>query len=168
MIHNVWQRGTKAPGIPKDKPLSLSPRDCRVEFCLFYNDRQKRFSDDEADTEKNYNGNYIGGMDVKNTIGWTISDNVFLGIQGRTREGRGAIYISENGQGCRIERNLFIDCDIAIALGNPSLGNAPLQAAECRAKNNLVIRCPETGILACYTRDCEVANNTIYEPGSKM
>jgi hypothetical protein len=166
VIHNIWQRGIKAPAIPKGKPDSLAPRDCRIEFCLFYNDRPKRFSDDETDTAKTYNGNYIGGIDVKNTIDWMITDNVFLGIQGRTREGRGSIYISENGEGCVIERNLFIDCDIGIALGNPTLGNAPLQAIGCGARDNFVLNCPETGILACYTRDCEISHNTIRDAGN--
>ncbi len=168
VIHNIWQRGVKAPGIPKGKPASLAPRDCRIEFCLFYNDRAKRFSDDETDTAETYNGNYIGGIDVKDTIDWKITDNVFIGLQGRTREGRGAIYISENGQGCKIERNLFLDCDIGIALGNPSLGIAPVQAVGCSAMENLVVQCPETGILACHTKDCVIANNTVYEPVSKM
>ncbi|MDV6034079.1 MAG: hypothetical protein F9B45_29095 [Phycisphaera sp. RhM] len=167
VIHNVWQRGVKAPAMPEEKGDN-GPRDCRIQFCLFYNDRAKQFSDDETDTTESYNGNYIGGIDVKNTLDWTISDNVFIGIQGRTREGRGCIYISENGRGCRIERNIFIDCDIAIALGNPSLGYSPLQAINCVAQNNFVSQCPETGILACYTRSCQILNNTVVEPNSRM
>jgi len=168
VIHNVWQRGVKAPAVPKDKQDELSPRDCKIQFCLFYNDRAKQFYDDETDTEESFNGNYIGGIDVKNTVDWKITDNVFIGIQGRTREGRGCVYISENGRDCVIERNVFVDCDIAIALGNPSLGYSPLQASDCIARNNLVWNCPETGILACYTRDCQLLNNTIYEPASKI
>jgi lysophospholipase L1-like esterase len=167
VIHNVWQRGVKAPAMPKEKGNG-GPRDCRVQYCLFYNDRPKQFSDDETDKPDSFNGNYIGGIDVKNTINWTISDNVFIGIQGRTREGRGCIYISENGRGCTIERNTFIDCDVAIALGNPSLGYSPLQAIDCVARNNFVAQCPETGILACYTQGCQILNNTVYEPKSRM
>ncbi len=166
VLHNVWQRGVKAPAVPKDKVAQLSPRDCRVQYCLFYNDRPKAFADDETDTAKSFNGNYIGGIDVKNTVDWRITDNVFIGIQGRTREGRGCIYISENGRGCVIERNTFIDCDIAIALGNPTLGNAPLQAVDCVARDNLILQCPETGILACYTKDCQIIGNTVHDPQS--
>ena len=88
VIHNVWQRGVKAPAMPKAKG-GQGPRECRIQYCLFYNDRSKQFADDETDTPDSFNGNYIGGIDVKNTINWTISDNVFIGIQGRTREGRG-------------------------------------------------------------------------------
>ena len=166
VIHNIWQRGVKAPAMPKEKG-ARGPRECRIQYCLFYNDRPKQFADDETDTADSFNGNYIGGIDVKNTIDWTISDNVFLGIQGRTREGRGCIYISENGRGCKIERNVFIDCDVAIALGNPSLGYSPLQAINCVARNNFVSQCPETGILACYTRDCRIEGNTIYDPAPR-
>lgn len=165
VIHNIWQRGVKASAVPKDKQ-HLSPRGCKIQFCLFYNDRPKQFSDDETDTDKTYNGNYIGGIDVKNTIDWHITDNVFVGIKGRTREGRGCIYISENGRGCVIERNLFIDSDIAIALGNPTLGYSPLHAIDCIARNNLISQCPETGILACYTKDCRIENNTVIDPKS--
>jgi hypothetical protein len=167
VIHNIWQRGVKAPAMPKEKG-ARGPRECRIQYCLFYNDRPKQFADDETDTADSFNGNYIGGIDVKNTIDWTISDNVFLGIQGRTREGRGCIYISENGRGCKIERNVFIDCDVAIALGNPSLGYSPLQAINCVARNNFISQCPETGILACYTRDCLIEKNTIHDPASRL
>ena len=166
VIHNIWQRGVKAPAMPKEKG-TRGPRECRIQYCLFYNDRPKQFADDETDTADSFNGNYIGGIDVKNTIDWTISDNVFLGIQGRTREGRGCIYISENGRGCKIERNVFIDCDVAIALGNPSLGYSPLQAINCVARNNFISQCPETGILACYTRDCRIEGNTIHDPAPR-
>lgn len=165
VIHNIWQRGIKASAVPKEKQ-ELSPRDCRIQFCLFYNDRPKQYSDDNTDTPKTYDGNYIGGIDVKNTINWRITDNVFIGIQGRTREGRGCIYISENGRGCVIERNIFLNSDIAIALGNPTLGYSPLQAIDCKARNNFIADCPETGILASYTRDCVIADNTIYDPQS--
>ncbi len=168
VLHNVWQRGIKAPAVPEVDQERLSPRKCRVQYCLFYNDRPKQFSDDETDTPDTFNGNYIGGIDVKNTVDWRITDNVFIGIQGRTREGRGCVYISENGRGCLIERNVFLDCDIAIALGNPSLGYSPLQPVGCTARNNFVSNCPETGILACYTRDCKILGNTIHEPESKL
>jgi lysophospholipase L1-like esterase len=166
VLHNVWQRGVKAPAVPKEKEDTLSPRDCRVQYCLFYNDRPKRFSDDQTDTPQTYNGNYIGGIDVKNTVNWRITDNVFVGIQGRTREGRGCIYISENGRGCVIERNVFINCDIGIALGNPTLGYSPLQAIDCTVRDNFVTDCPETGILACYTQNCLITKNTIHDPQS--
>ncbi|QEG41397.1 GDSL-type esterase/lipase family protein [Roseimaritima ulvae] len=167
VLHNIWQRGVKAPGL-RENAKQLSPRDCRVQFCLFYNDRPKQFSDDETDTPQTFNGNYIGGIDVKNTTNWTISDNVFIGIQGRTREGRGCIYISEDGRNCVIERNVFLNCDIGIALGNPSLEYSARHAVDCVVQNNLVSDCPETGILACYSKDCQIRNNTVFNPDSSL
>jgi hypothetical protein len=166
VIHNVWQRGVKASHIPPDRP-ELYPRDCRIQFCLFYNDRPKRWEDDETDTPATYGGNYLGGIDAKNTLGWTISDNVFLGLQGRTREGRACVYISEEGRDCVIERNLMIDCDVGVSLGNPSRGGDWLHAIDCVVRNNFITRCPESGILACYTKDCRILHNTIHEPGSR-
>ncbi len=166
VIHNIWQRGVKASHIPPEKS-ELYPRDCRVQFCLFYNDRPKQFEDDETDTPKTYNGNYIGGIDVKNTIGWTISDNAFVRIQGRTREGRACVYISEEGQDCVIERNMVIDCDVGIALGNPSRVGDWMHATDCVVRNNFITRCPETGILACYTKNCRILHNTVHEPESR-
>jgi hypothetical protein len=164
IIHNIWQRGVKASAVPKDKQ-ELSPKNCRIQYCLFYNDRAKKKADDAADP---FDGNYIGGIDANNTIDWVISDNVFVGIQGRTREGRAAIYISENGKGCLIERNIFIDCDVAIGLGNPTLGYSPLQCIDCVARNNFITRCPETGILADYTKNCRIEHNTIHDPTSRL
>lgn len=166
VIHNIWQRGVKASHIPPEKS-ELYPRDCRVQFCLFYNDRPKRFEDDATDTPKTYNGNYIGGIDVKNTMGWTISDNVFVGIQGRTREGRACVYISEEGRDCVIERNIMIDCDVGIALGNPSRVGDWMHAIDCIVRNNFITRCPETGILACFTKNCQIFHNTVHEPESR-
>ena len=164
VIHNIWQRGVKASAVPQDKQ-ELSYRDCRIQFCLFYNDHAKTDKDDDDDR---FGGNYIGGIDVKNTIGWTISDNVFTGIHGKTGEGRAGIYISENGRDCMIERNIFVDCDVAIALGNPSLGYSPLQAINCVARNNFITRCPETAILADYSKDCWILHNTIHDPTARL
>ena len=67
-----------------------------------------------------------------------------------------------------IERNVFLNCDIAIALGNPSLEYSQHHAVDCTVENNFIADCPETGILACYTKDCEIANNSIHDPDSRL
>jgi len=119
IIHNIWQRGVKGVKVPEMNRQTIRPKNCRIQYCLFYNDRPKRFSDDERDTVETFNGNYIGGIDVMYAKGWTISDNVFIGINGRTREGRGAIFLWHDSQNCVVERNIIIDCDAGICLGNP-------------------------------------------------
>ena len=170
-IHNVWQRGVKGVIVPEKDREKLQPRDCRVEYCLFYNDRAKKFSDDEADKPNGFGGNYVGAIDVMYARGWTISDNVFVGIQGRTREGRGAIFLWHEIEDCAVERNIIIDCDKGVSLGNsymPKNRGVTLHARRCIVRNNFITRAPEAGVLAAHTADCKILNNTIHEPRSRM
>jgi hypothetical protein len=86
VLHNVWQRGVKGVKVPLENRATLRPQGCRVEGCLFVNDRPKAFADDPADTAATSGGNYVGGIDVMYAKGWTIRGNVFSGIRGRTGE----------------------------------------------------------------------------------
>ncbi|MCP4610728.1 MAG: hypothetical protein GY845_18630 [Planctomycetes bacterium] len=166
IIHNIWQRGIKGVKVPKENRDEVRPKLCRVQYCLFYNDRPKRLSDDEADIAK---GNYIAGIDVMHTKDWVISDNVFVGIQGRTYEGRGAIFVWHDSQDCVIERNIIIDCDVGLQLGNPHRDSETIyHCVRCIAKNNFITRAPEAGIVTVYTRDCKVLNNTIHDPENRL
>ena len=165
VLHNIWQRAIKGPMIRLDRRPEGMPRDCRIEHCLFYNDRPKRLSDDEADT---FGGDYVGGIDCMGCDGWTISDNVFVGIQGLNREGRGAVFLWMGCTGCVIERNVFIDCDQGICLGNSHLGDVKLHCTGCIVENNFVSRAPEGGILSDYTKDCRIVHNTIYDPENRL
>jgi lysophospholipase L1-like esterase len=166
VIHNIWQRGVKSVKVPQENRELLRPKRCRVQYCLFYNDRPKRLSDDPGDIA---NGNYIGGIDIMCAADWVISDNIFVGIQGRTREARGAIFIWHESQDCIIERNIIIDCDAGICLGNPYRPqDTPYHCLRCTARNNFVTRAPEGGIVTVYTQDCKVLHNTIYEPDSRL
>ncbi len=169
VIHNIWQRGVKGVAVPEENREELRPRDCRIQYCLFYNDRAKQFSDDEADTPDTFHGDYIGGIDVMYATNWTISDNVFVGIQGRTRQARGAIFLWHDSRDCIVERNTIIDCDSGICLGN---SHRPPQitthCTNCVARNNFVTRAPENGILADYTRDCAIVHNTVHDPQNRL
>ena len=173
VIHNIWQRGVKGVIVPAKNREKLRPGNCRVEYCLFYNDRAKKFSDDPADKPKpaRFDGNYVGGIDVMYAKGWTISDNVFLNIQGRTREGRGAIFLWHEIEDCVVERNIIVDCDKGVSLGNsylPRERGIKLHARRCIVRNNMITRAPEAGVLAAHTADCKILNNTIHEPRSRM
>ena len=64
IIHNIWQRGIKGPAVRAEDRARFRPSDCRVQYCLCYNNRPKRFSDDPADTPRTFGGNYVGGMDI--------------------------------------------------------------------------------------------------------
>lgn len=169
VIHNIWQRGVKAVAVPKENREKLRPRDCRIEYCLFYNDRAKRFTDDPADTPDSFDGNYIGGIDAMFATGWTICDNVFVGIRGRTGSARGAIFVWVDSRDCTIERNIIIDCDTGICLGNSHRGrDTKVHCTRCVVRNNFVTRAPENGILADFTRDCAIVHNTIHDPDSRL
>jgi hypothetical protein len=171
VIHNIWQRGVKGVIVPEKDREKLRPRDCRVEYCLFYSDRAKKFSDDEADTPRNFGGNYVGGLDVMYAKGWTISDNVFLNIQGRTREGRGAVFLWHETEDCIVERNIIIDCDKGVSLGNsymPKGRGVKLHARRCIVRNNFITRAPEGGVEAANTAGCKIYNNTIQDPKNRM
>ena len=98
-----------------------------------------------------------------------ISDNVFVGIRGRTREGRGAVFMWFDAQDCVIERNIIIDCDAGICLGNPHRADGiSTHCLRCIVRNNFVTGAAEGGIVPVYTKDCKILNNTIYEPDSRL
>ncbi|MHB8861705.1 MAG: GDSL-type esterase/lipase family protein [Pirellulaceae bacterium] len=169
VIHNIWQRGVKGPAMDPRDHGKVWPTDCRIEYCLFYNDRPKEYSDDPADTPDTFGGNYVGGIDAMYAKGWTIADNVFTGIHGRTGEGRGAIFLWNESQECVVERNVIIDCDCGICLGNPYRHEQTRWHDDrCIVRNNFVTRCPETGILAAHTHDCLIVHNTVHDPASSL
>jgi len=169
VIHNIWQRGIKGVAVPEKNREEVRPKDCRVQYCLFYNDRAKRYEDDPADRPGRFGGDYIGGMDIMYATNWTISDNVFIGIQGRTRSARGAIFLWHDSRDCVVERNIIIDCDSGICLGNSHRKfDGQIHAVRCTIRNNFVTRTPEQGILADYTRDCTIVHNTIHHPDNRL
>ena len=166
IIHNIWQRGVKGVKVPKENREEIRPKNCRIQYCLFYNDRPKRLSDDPADIAK---GNYVAGIDVMFAKDWIISDNVFIGIQGRTFEGRGAIFVWHDSQDCVIERNIIVDCDVGLQLGNPHRpSEIEYHCVRFIARNNFITRAPEAGIVMVYTKDCKLLNNTIHDPQSRL
>jgi hypothetical protein len=169
--HNVWQRHVKGPRVPDEDGQPDFIEGCRVQYCLFYNDRPKRMDDEpyEEAHPGQFGGNYVGGMDIMSAKGWVISDNVFIGIHGRTGSARGAVFLWHNGAGCTIERNVIMDCDSGICLGNSSARDENRRHANgVLVRNNFIVRCPEVGILADHTRDCRIVNNTVFDPDSRL
>jgi lysophospholipase L1-like esterase len=166
IIHNIWQRGVKGVKVPEQNREAIRPRNCRVQYCLFYNDRAKRLSDDPRDIA---GGNYVGGIDVMYAKNWVISDNVFVGIRGRTREARGAVFMWFDAQDCVIERNIIMDCDAGICLGNPHRADGiKTHCHRCIVRNNFVTGATEGGIVPVYTQDCKVLSNSIHESDSRL
>jgi len=169
IVHNIWQRGVKGPKVREEDRDRFRPSDCKIQYCLFYNDRAKRPTDDPDDARHGFGGNYIGGIDVMFARRWTINDNVFVGIKGKTGEARGAIFLWQGIDDCVIERNIIIDCDTGICLGNSHKpADIDVHCTGCVVRNNFVTRCSETGILADYTADCRIVHNTIHDPDSRL
>ncbi len=167
--HNVWQRHIKGPAVPDKNGKPDFADDCRVQYCLFYNDRPKQRGDEPwEDSNSGFGFNYVGGIDVMCARGWVISDNVFTGIRGKTGEARGAIFMWHNGTDCLIERNIIIDCDTGICLGNSSARGERRHANGFIVRNNFVARCSESNILADHTRDCKILNNTVHDPEGRF
>lgn len=168
-FRNIWQRAVKSVRVPDANREQLRPKHCRIEYCLFVNDRPKKFSDDPTDTATTYGGDYIAGIDLMCAAEWVIRDNVFRGIQGRTGQGRGAIFLWVDSHKCVIERNVIVDCDAGISLGNAQHDpKAPPHCAGCVVRNNCLTRTPEGGITAIYTKDCKILHNTICDPTGKI
>ncbi|MBN9120502.1 MAG: right-handed parallel beta-helix repeat-containing protein [Planctomycetes bacterium] len=168
-FRNIWQRAIKAVAVPEANREQLRPRDCRIEYCLFANDRPKKFGDDPDDTAGSFNGNYIAGCDLMYATNWTIANNVFRGISGRTGEGRGAIFLWVDSRDCVIERNVIVDCDAGVSLGNSYRDpKTPVHCAGCVVRNNCVTRAPEGGITSLYTKDCKILHNTICDTTGKV
>jgi hypothetical protein len=169
ILHNIWQRAIKGVKVPEAGRETTRPRDCRIEYCLFVNDRPKRFEDDPTDTWRTFDGNYIGGIDVMYPSRWAIRDNVFLGIRGRTGSARGAIFLWHDARDCVVERNVIVDCDSGICLGNSHKpDDVPIHCTGVVVRNNFLCRVPENGILADYTRDCAILYNTVHDPQTRL
>lgn len=164
VIHNVWQRGVKSVRAP-----NTPSRGGVIEYCLFYNDRPKRFEDDPTDTEETFGGDYVGAVDLMDAHGWTIRDNAFINIQGRNRVGRGAIFIWMESRDIVIERNLIVDCDAGVSLGNAHKPeNVEYHCEGFIVRNNFITRAPMQAIHAAYTRDCLVIHNSIHDPENRF
>ena len=151
----------------------IRPRNGSIRYCLFYNDRAKRLDDEpfEHANPDQFHGDYIGGIDSMNTRNWEICDNVFIGIHGKNAEARGAIFLWNDSRDAIIERNIIIDCDCGICLGNSFRDEKWKDFAHCHGflvANNFITRCPENNILADQTKNCRIVFNTVHDPAGRM
>jgi hypothetical protein len=168
-FRNVWQRAVKAVAVPAADRERFRPADCRIEYCLFANDRPKRFGDDPTDTAATFGGDYVAGIDAMYATRWVIRDNVFRGLRGRTGQGRGAVLLWYDARACVVERNVVVDCDAGVSLGNALHdAGAPPHAVGCVVRNNCVTRAPEGALVALHTKDCKLLNNTICDTTGKI
>jgi hypothetical protein len=76
------------------------------------------------------------------------------------------VFLWQDSRDCIVERNVVIDCDSGLCLGNGQLPEQGEHCTGCIVRNNFVAGAPENGILADYTRDCRIVHNTIWDPQS--
>jgi hypothetical protein len=115
-------------------------------------------------------GDYIGGIDMMALEDWTFSDNVFRNIKGRNGNARAAIFLWVRSRQVVIERNLIIDCDRGIALGNPGRATANIPGerlvyvSDAMIRNNFIAGGPDCGIELWYAEQVRIYNNSIWRP----
>jgi hypothetical protein len=135
-----------------------------VRFCHFENS-------EVPPAEWLYGGNYISAIDMMSLEDWTISDNSFANIKGRSGGGRAAIFVWVRSRRVTIERNRIVHCDRGIALGNPSGSSnyqeGMLHAYDCVCRNNMIVAGPDAGIELAWVDGVQVQHNTVWRQDLK-
>jgi len=118
---------------------------------------------------------YTNAVDVLAGSNWVIRDNVFRNIRAPLGQLAGpAILMWRNSLDTTVERNLFIECDRAIALGlsspdaNSRNGETVYDHQGGIIRNNMIYRegPGDTGITVNYARDVEISHNTVILNGT--
>lgn len=134
-----------------------------VRYCDFENTRI-------PPAEWLFGGDYIAAIDMMALENWTFSDNVFHRIQGRRGGGRAAIFLWVRSRQLVVERNLILNCDRGIALGNPGESTANLAGerlvyvADAVVRNNFIAGGPDCGIELWHVERVKVLHNSIWRP----
>ncbi len=118
---------------------------------------------------------YTNGVDVLAGSGWIIRDNVFRNIRAPEGQLAGpAVLMWRNSLDTIVERNLFIECDRAIALGlsppdgNSRDGNTTYDHQGGVIRNNMIYRQGpgDVGITVNYSGDVAIYHNTVIQNGT--
>jgi hypothetical protein len=118
---------------------------------------------------------YTNGVNILAGGGWIIRDNVFRRMRAPVGSLAGpAVLMWRNSRDTIIERNLFIECDRAIALGisppdvNSRDGDTTYEHQGGVVRNNMIYRVGsgDVGIIVNYARDYKLYHNTIVLNGT--
>jgi hypothetical protein len=118
---------------------------------------------------------YTNGVDVLAGADWVIRDNVFRNIRAQEGQLAGpAVLMWRNSLDTIVERNLFIECDRAIALGlsspdsNSRDGETTYDHQGGVIRNNMIHRQGpgDVGITVNYSRDVRITHNTVILNGT--
>ncbi len=134
-----------------------------VRFCRFENTRL-------PPSDWLFGGDYISAIDMMALEDWTFSDNTFQNIRGRNGGGRAAIFIWVRSRKVVVERNVIIDCDRGIALGNPGgstanqQGEVPVYVSDTVVRNNFIRGGADCGMEIWHAQNIRVLHNSIWRP----
>ena len=119
---------------------------------------------------------YTNGVDILATSGWLIEDNTFLRIRGPVGVLCGPTILAwQNSINTTVRRNTFIECDIAISMGNPGGPGSGARDGETVYDNqnsivinNIIYReeAGDVGITLNRARNAFVAHNTVILNGT--
>jgi hypothetical protein len=118
---------------------------------------------------------YTNGVDVLAGADWVIRDNVFRNIRAPAGQLAGpAVLMWRNSLDTVVERNLFIECDRAIALGlsapdsNSRGGETTYDHQGGVVRNNFIYRAGDgdVGITVNYARAAAIYHNTVLLNGT--
>lgn len=118
---------------------------------------------------------YTNGVDVLAGDGWIIRDSVFKNIRAPQGQLAGpAVLMWRNSRNTIVERNLFIECDRAIALGlsvpdaNARDGEMTYDHQGGVIRNNIIYRAGDgdVGITVNYAANYRIVHNTIVLNGT--
>ena len=161
---DVTERAFKGSG-PQENGKFTRSKNISIINCRLENTQVPLESDHMAE----FNGDYIGGIDVMNISGITIAGNIFKNITGKNGGGRGAIFLwgQDGCENVLIENNLFINCDRGIALGNNSgnpSGNSVggFYVNHGIVRNNIISNSYCELIELNRVNDVKIYNNTLW------
>ena len=118
---------------------------------------------------------YTNAVDILGGSGWIIRDNTFRNIRAPVGQLAGpAVLMWRNSIDTIVERNLFIECDRAIALGlsspdgNSRDGETTYDHQGGVIRNNMIYRegSGDIGITVNYARDVSILHNTVIQNGT--
>jgi hypothetical protein len=117
-----------------------------------------------AGYDDGFGGNYIGGIDCMGLNHFGFRYNIFETIRGTSSGARGAIFLWHMSRDCIVENNIFLNCDMAIAFGNPAGSN---NMTDGIMRNNFISGGAGRRIIDIVsTQNTKMYNNTLYVPSS--
>lgn len=134
-----------------------------VRYCEFSNSKV-------PPQDWQFEGDYIAAIDMMALEDWTFSDNLFRAIRGHNGGGRAAIFLWVRTRNVVVERNLIVDCDRGIALGNPGRstanrpGEATVYVSGAVVRNNMIAGGPDCGIELWHAEGVKILNNSVWRP----